>query len=74
VNRHPDTSARWKLKFGDEMNPAGAKVTILSGDSPEAFNDVAQPNRVVPETRALVLTDGQLELPPHSVAIAQFGS
>ena len=73
VNRHPDTPARWKLNLGDAINPAKASVTILSGDSPDSFNDVARPNRVVPETRALVLNDGYLELPPHSVAVAQFG-
>jgi hypothetical protein len=27
----------------------------------------------VPETHALTISEGQIELPPHSVAIAQFG-
>src|SRR5206468_4199723 len=74
INRHPDTSAHFKLTLGSAVNPAGAKLTVLSGDSPDAYNGVDRPNRVVPETRALVLNDGQVELPPHSVAIAQFGS
>ena len=74
VNRHPQTAARLKLTLGNTVNLAGARVTILSGDSPDAYNDVARPDRVVPETRALMLSDGQIELPPHSVAIAQFGS
>ncbi len=74
INRHPQTAARLKLTLGSAMNPAGARVTILSGDSPDAYNDVARPDRVVPETRALMMSDGQIELPPHSVAIAQFGA
>ncbi len=74
VNRHPETTARWKLNLGGAMNPANAKVTILSGDSPDAYNDVAHPDRVVPETRAVVLGDGQIELPPHSVAVLQMGA
>ncbi len=74
INRHPQTAARLKLTLGSPVNPAGARVTILSGDSPDAYNDVARPDRVVPETRTLMLSDGLIELPPHSVAITQFGS
>jgi len=74
INRHPQTAARLKLTLGNTVIPTGARVTILSGDSSDAYNDVALPDRVVPETRALMLSDGQIELPPHSVAIAQFGS
>jgi len=74
LNRHPDTSAHFKLTLGSAINLAGAKLTVLSGDSADAFNGVDRPNRVVPETRALTASDGQIELPPHSVAIAQFSS
>lgn len=74
VNRHPETPARWNLKLGASFNPATANVTILSGDSPDAYNDVARPNRVVPQTRAVTLNNGQFELPPHSVAILQIGA
>jgi alpha-N-arabinofuranosidase len=74
LNRHPEMAARCKLTLGNGVNPAGGKVTILSGDSPDAFNDVARPNRVTPESQTLTLNDGQIEIPPHSVAIAQFAS
>lgn len=74
INRHPESAARLQLKLDIQVNPAGATITILSGDSPDAYNDVAHPDRVVPETRPLVLRDGQIEVPPHSVAIAQFTS
>jgi alpha-L-arabinofuranosidase len=73
INRHPDMPARLKLSLGSAVNPVGARLTILSGDAPDAFNGLERPNRVVPETRALTISEGQIELPPHSVAIAQFG-
>jgi alpha-L-arabinofuranosidase len=74
VNRHPDMSANFKLTLGSQVDAPGAKLTTLSGDSPDAYNDVARPNRVSPQTQALALSNGHIELPPHSVAIAQFGS
>ena len=74
INRHPDTVARFKLTLGSNVNSAGARLMILSGDSPDAYNGVDRPNRVIPETRTLTLSDGQVELPPHSVSIVQIGS
>ena len=74
LNRHPDTSARFKLTLGSSISLAGARLTVLSGDSPDAYNSVDRPNRVVPEMRVLSASDGLIELPPHSVAIAQIGS
>ncbi len=70
VNRHPERPARWRLDVGGAIQRA--QLTILSGDSPDAFNDVQHPNRVVPETRELALGDAPLELPPHSVAVARW--
>jgi alpha-N-arabinofuranosidase len=74
LNRHPDTSSHFKLTLGSTVNPSEVKLTVLSGDSPDAYNGVDRPNRVTPETRTLTLSDGRIELPPHSVAIAQYGS
>ena len=71
VNRHPAMPARWKLNFGGGREMRNAKVTILSGDAPEAFNDIAHPNRVVPETHELAFEDENLRLGPHSIAILQ---
>ena len=44
-------------------------LTTLSGDSTDAYNDVAHPERVMPETRKLTLEGGMLQVPPHSVSI-----
>ena len=71
VNRHPKLAARWKLDLGAGTQMRKVKLTILSGDSTDAYNDIAHPDRVVPETREVVLENGTLELPPHSIVLAQ---
>jgi len=73
INRHPAMPASWKLNLGDFAIPSQASATILSGDSPDAFNGVDKPNRVIPAQHDLKLAGGQLLLPPHSIAILQFG-
>ena len=57
--------------MGGGHNPENGSVTILAGDSPQAYNDVAHPNRVVPETHDLAIGNATLELPPHSIAILE---
>jgi alpha-N-arabinofuranosidase len=72
INRHPETPARWKMNIRNVMNRERTRVTILSGDSPDAYNDVARPSRVVPHTLQLIPDAAYLELPPHSVAVVQY--
>lgn len=72
VNRHPETTARWKMNIRNLMNRTKTRVTILSGDSPDAYNDVAHPNRVVPQTVQLAAGALSLELPPHSIAVVEY--
>lgn len=71
INRHPQSPARWKLAIGNGKRIGSMKATILSGDSTDAYNDPAHPNRVVPEERELILENSSFELPPHSIAILQ---
>jgi alpha-L-arabinofuranosidase len=59
------------LDIGEGKKMTNAKVTILSGDSTDAYNDPMHPNRVVPETRDLPLGTGALEFPPHSISIVK---
>jgi alpha-L-arabinofuranosidase len=42
---------------------------VLQGDSPEAYNDLERPERVVPEKTKIQVTQGLVELPPHSLTI-----
>lgn len=69
VNRHPDSAAQWKLNLGSALLSDRVKVALLAGDSPDAYNDVARPERVTPEMREWTLRGASLELPPHSVSI-----
>jgi len=71
VNRHPEQAARWRLSLGTASLPSSASFTVLSGDSPDAYNDVDHPNRVIAETRTVAVSDGSIEVPPHSVGIVQ---
>jgi alpha-N-arabinofuranosidase len=71
VNRHPETAALWKLNLSSGGMAKSARVTILSGDSPDAYNDVTRPDRVVPVTREVMIENGALDLPPHSVSVLE---
>jgi hypothetical protein len=46
---------------------------VLSGDSPDACNDVAAPERVVPKTVSLTFENGAVTLPAHSLTICRLG-
>ena len=71
INRHPDQPVDCKLNLSALPRDAAVKVRLLSGDSPDAYNDVDRPGRVVPETREWKLQGGAVQLPPHSVSIVQ---
>jgi alpha-N-arabinofuranosidase len=69
VNRHPERPADLKLDLGTA--PAKARATVLAGDSPDAYNDVAHPDRVRPEVREGVVRSGSITLAPHSVTFVE---
>ncbi|MGO9968164.1 MAG: alpha-L-arabinofuranosidase C-terminal domain-containing protein [Bryobacteraceae bacterium] len=71
VNRHPDRQIDCKLDLSVMPRDGAVKVRLLAGDSPDAYNDVDRPDRVVPETREWKLRGGAVQLPPHSVSIVQ---
>ena len=71
VNRHPSKNAACTVKMKDTLLDGRYEATILAGDSPDAFNDVEHPDRVVPETVKLRFTNGVAELPPHSLTIVK---
>ena len=68
VNKSPDEAVAIDVSA---LYPGGTDFlpsTILSGDSPDAYNDVGSENRVVPQKVRLAVADGKTTLPPHSVA------
>lgn len=71
LNRHPSQAAPCTVKLKDVLLDGRYEATILAGDSPEAFNDVEHPSRVVPEKTRLAFARGVTRLPPHSLAIVK---
>lgn len=71
VNRHPSDSLQCVMRLGGRILDGTYRATILAGDSPEAYNDIDRPSRVVPQTVHLVSQDGRLALPAHSVTVIE---
>jgi alpha-N-arabinofuranosidase len=74
VNRHPESAIVCHLALAGL--PADAKVSAvtLSGDSPDAYNDIDTPDRVVPEVLPLGNPGEPLRLPPHSVTLVRMSA
>ncbi len=69
VNRHPKEDVACTVKMKDARLSGPFAATILDGDSPDAFNDIEHPSRVVPEKTQLTFQNGIVRLPPHSLSI-----
>ena len=46
---------------------ANLSATILSGDSPDAYNDIGNENRVMPQKVKLPVAEGKISLPCHAI-------
>jgi alpha-N-arabinofuranosidase len=71
VNRHSSAVASCAVRFDGKTPADGCRATVLSGDSPDAYNDVDQPDRVVPKRVELRFQNGAIDLPPHSITILE---
>ena len=71
VNRHATRAIDCGVMLGDRLLSGNFPVTVLSGDSPEAYNDVDRPERVVPQKTELRFTKGTARLLPHSITILE---
>jgi alpha-N-arabinofuranosidase len=71
VNRHPSKNVDCTLKMKDALLDGRYEAVILAGDSPEVFNDIEHPDRVVPQTKLLVSKKGVISLPAHSLTIVK---
>jgi alpha-L-arabinofuranosidase/arylsulfatase A-like enzyme len=69
VNRHPAQDVACTLKLGKMPLDGHFKATVLSGTSPDAYNDIDFPNRVVPTKLELTFNNGVVDLPPHSLTV-----
>ena len=71
VNRHPSEAVLCTLEIGALPIDGTYKATILTGDSPDAYNDIEHPDRVAPRETALTFEQGTVSLPPHSLCIVE---
>ena len=69
VNRHPSDSVACTVKMKDVLLDGKYNATILTGDSPDSYNDIEHPNRVTPKKTKLTFRKGAANLPPHSLTI-----
>jgi alpha-N-arabinofuranosidase len=74
VNKSPDKAVDFAPDFASLTGsvPPSVSATMLSGSSPDDFNDIDAENRVIPETKTLEVKDGKVSLPPHSLVIFAF--
>jgi alpha-N-arabinofuranosidase len=71
VNRHPDQQVSCHVSLGGNVLAGQYKMTILAGDSPDAYNDIESPDRVIPCKTEAVFEHGEISLSPHSVTVIQ---
>jgi alpha-N-arabinofuranosidase len=71
MNRHPSTEVTCTVKLGKLPVEGTYSATVLTGDSPDAYNDIENPNRVQPQEIQLTFNNGRTTLPPHSLVIVE---
>lgn len=69
VNRHPSESVTCTLMMKETLLNGRYKATILTGETPDAYNDIEHPDRVIPQEVELTFQNGVTSLPPHSLVI-----
>ncbi|MGA8204475.1 MAG: alpha-L-arabinofuranosidase C-terminal domain-containing protein, partial [Woeseiaceae bacterium] len=74
VNRRPERPVACRLMLAGLPRVTRTTMVTLSGDSPDAYNDVDTPDRVVPRSQQLTGLDQPVVLPPHSVTIVTLKS
>jgi alpha-N-arabinofuranosidase len=70
ANKSPDKAIALDIEAVNKISGKTATefpATILSGSSPDDFNDIGAENRVVPEAKTLNADSGKITIPAHSV-------
>jgi alpha-L-arabinofuranosidase len=67
VNKDAQKEVECDLGMGKMAGTVEA--VILSGDSPDAYNDVDRPERVVPKNIQINIQNGKVAIPAHSLLI-----
>ncbi len=71
VNRDPSLPVICRVDIPGLALDGVFNATILRGDSPDAFNNIDNPDRVAPEEVQLQFVNGVVSLPPHSLTIVK---
>ncbi|MCP4451735.1 MAG: alpha-N-arabinofuranosidase [Planctomycetes bacterium] len=71
VNRHPSDSVACTVRMKGMRLEGPYNATVLTGDSPDAYNDIEHPNQVVPKAMKVTFSQGVTQLPAHSLIIMQ---
>jgi len=71
VNRHPSKNVACTVRMGEMPLDGTCKATVLTGESPDSYNDVEHPDRVTPNEVELTFKKGTANLPPHSLTIVE---
>jgi len=69
VNRDPEQEVACEINLGGRLLSGPAAATVLSGSDPDAYNDIAWPDRVVRQETVLTIRGGKHSFPPHSVTV-----
>lgn len=69
INRHPSKAVKCTLNMKGMLLDGTFKATVLTGDSPDSYNDIERPDRVVPQDVELMIRKNITNLPPHSLTI-----
>jgi alpha-N-arabinofuranosidase len=74
INKNPDEAARCEISIDGKLVTGPIEATVLTGDSPDSFNDVSTPASVVPTRADFTDGTGAVTLPPHSVTICHLAT
>ena len=69
VNRDPAVATVCEVRLGRHPLDGSYAATVLDGPHADAYNDVDDPDAVVPVTRTVGFSDGRTTLPPHSLTV-----
>ena len=72
VNKDPENNQPLSLDFRalNKESRNNVKATVLSGSSPDDYNDIGMEN-VIPVNTTLKVVDGKVDLPPHSLTMIE---
>lgn len=71
VNKDPSSDVELTIDFAGlgVKSPERLTGTVLSGSSPDDYNDIEHPDRVIPAKKTFVVKDSKVCIPAHSLAM-----